>query len=141
MKTIPSIQVHRILHKDEIYPLLKDVEYIVKATPSNNENYPVHITIFLNTQDTLPNEISRDVFKKFCKELDIEQYFGLMAELQPVAFAKTDMDTPMPMHLIQEDDMQRMEYINLFIYDFAARAKGYKEVEEGLTGWSYSYSN
>ncbi len=137
-----AIKASRHLSLDEIHANLDGVEYIIMAQPSVRDDSaaPIHFTIFLNTPQMLPEEVKDAVFAKFCSQYGIVDVIDLMAGVDAVAFAETGHDTPMPMHLYKRDD-RKLPHVPMYIFDFEADAEQFKEVrDEGLTGWSYSYT-
>jgi len=59
----------------------------------------------------------------------------------PIGFAITSQETPMPMLLLNTQDMQNINHIPMFIMDFVADSDNFQETKEkDLTGWSYSYN-
>jgi len=142
MTHIEAIKVQKFLSSEEVTTHLEGVEYIILAKPSTRENpkHPIHFTIFLNTQDDLPNEVSDAVFEKFAQQYKISAVIDMLRGLEPVAFAKTNEDALMPMHLYQEEDAKNIGHGTMYIYDFEANAQDFKEPKDGLTGWTYSYN-
>lgn len=137
------IKTYYYLETPDILAHLHNVEYIIMAKPSGNTaiDLPIHFTIFLNTHTALPQGIKEAVFEKFCAQYAITRTAEVMNEVAPVAFAKTDKETLMPMHLFKAEDQHNIPNIPLHIIDFLGDAKGFNEVKvEGQTGWSYSYS-
>ncbi|RUM66926.1 MAG: hypothetical protein DSZ03_00430 [Sulfurimonas sp.] len=142
MQTQKAIQVEQHLDLNEIEHHLKGVEYSILAQPSVRDDSPasIHFTIFLNTQEPLPDEVKDAVFEKFCSQYGIRNVIDLIAGIDTVAFAKTGHDTPMPMHLYKKEH-QKIANIPMYIFDFEADADQFNEVRnKGLTGWSYSYA-
>ncbi|MEA2110501.1 MAG: hypothetical protein U9P71_00480 [Campylobacterota bacterium] len=142
MKEIEALQATRYLEKDELQSHLEGVEYIMMAQPSLRDDSPapVHFTIFLNTQEALPNEVITPVFEKFCKQYNIFDVIDLISGIGVVAFSVTQQKTPMPMHLFKQEEMKEMPNTKMYIFDFEADATEFKEAKDGLTGWTYSYS-
>ncbi len=142
MKKIEPLQSSRYLEKNEIESHLEGVEYIIMAQPSVRDDSPapIQFTIFLNTSEVLPQEIKDAVFKKFCKQYEIFNVIDLLAGIGVVGFALTQQDTPMPMHLFKQEEMASMSTTKMYIFDFEADSKQFKEVKDGLSGWSYSYN-
>jgi hypothetical protein len=135
------IKVQRYLDKDEIKKHLEKVEFIIMAAPSTRQNpkYPIHFTIFLNTQDDIPFDIQDKILDKFCAEHDITVTHDVLQSLGNVAFADVGYDTIMPQYLFKDEDASSLEHTKMHIIDFEADALGFKEPKEGQTGWSYSY--
>ncbi len=137
------IKAYHYLETHEILAHLHNVEYIIMAKPNGNTaiDLPIHFTIFLNTHTALPQEIKEAVFEKFCAQYAITRTAEVMSEPASVAFAKTDKETLMPMHLFKAEDQRNIPSVLLHIIDFLGDAEGFLEVKvEGQTGWSYSYS-
>jgi hypothetical protein len=143
MQDIKAIKTTKYLSVDEIKNHLENVEYIIMAAPSPNtfeQKAPIHFTIFLNTQEELPNHIKDAVLEKFLKDYKITDPIHIMSQLSPVGFATTKQETPMPMLLVQPQDIYSIPHIFLHVIDFLANSDSFKEVKEkSLTGWSYSY--
>jgi len=138
-----AIKTLHYLSLGEIEKLLQNVEYIILVTPSP-ENFqkeaPIHFTIFLNTQQELPQDIKEAVLEKFLNENGIQNPLHVMSELAPVGFATTKQETPMPMLLIQRQDIYSIPHTFLHVIDFLANSEEYDEVKkQSLTGWSYVY--
>jgi len=128
----------------EINDNLKNVEYIVMAapTPGTDPSLPIHFTIFLNTQDILPDEISEQVLNKFIKELKITKVHDMIHGNLPVAFSLNNQENAMPLLILDNSATESgLQTISMFVYDFEGNAKGFKECKtESKTGWTYSYS-
>lgn len=143
MQEHEALATKRYFEPSDIDAHLKGVEYIIMATPAP-ESYketPIHFTIFLNTKDVLPEPIKEAVLGKFCQEHDITKIDELLSQLQPVAFAETGQDTPMPMLLIKPADIRSIPHTVMHVMDFLGDSSGFKEAKvDNLTGWSYSYS-
>ena len=141
MQTNESLKAKRYLDPDEIKTHLDGVEYIIMAQPSVRDDSPapIHFTIFLNIQEALPVEIKDAVLDKFCTQYEIFDIIDLLSGVDIVAFSITQQKTPMPMHLYKAEDRANIPNTNMYIFDFEADAKQFKEAKEGLTGWSYSY--
>lgn len=139
---VKPLTINSYLSFPEIEALLEGVDYIVKAEPSllKAPELPLHFTIVLNTSDTIPEEVRPLILEKFCRELGITQTSHLLSELQPVAFALTPQETPMPRHLIDPADARTIPWKLLHIIDFLGGSEGFKEAKDGLSGWSYSYN-
>ena len=132
------------LNTKEIDENLKNVEYIVMAGPTlaQDPSTPVHFTIYLNTQDPLPDEIVEQVFNKFAAEYKIVKVRDMVSGLYPVAFSLNDRDTAMPMFLMGDNAKSaEIEYTQMYLFDFEGNAEGFNECKtEAKTGWTYSYS-
>lgn len=137
------IKTKHYLTKQEIQQHLKNVQYIVMATPAPDffKDTPIHFTIFLNTDENLPKDIQEAILNKFLNENKISKTpKELMAQIMPVGFAVSEQDTPMPMLLVKPEDQKTIPYGVMFVYDFLSDSDDFKEVKEkSLTGWSYSY--
>ena len=144
MKEAKAIKTTKYLTPQEIQKLLEKVEYIILATPSPDHftQAPIHFTIFLNTHEELPEEIKEAVLQKFLEENGIQNPIHVMSQLAPVGFAITEQETPMPMLLIQPQDIQAIPHTMLHVIDFLADSNNFEEVKkDSLTGWSYSYES
>ena len=142
-KTIKALQAEKYLSLKEIESHLDGVEYIIMAAPTTRDNprTPIHFTIFLNTQDTLPTEVQHAVLDKFADQYKITNIYDVFSQLDAVAFVETNLDSTMPMHLFKSEDQAELEHTTMHIIDFEADAEGFGEVKAGSTGWSYSYDN
>ena len=126
----------------EIANHLKNVEYIIMAAPapSNFKDTPIQFTIFLNTDDKLPQDVQETVFGKFLQENGIENPSQIMSKLMPVGFSMSQQDTPMPLLLVKSEDQNSIPNTFMHVYDFLADSENFFEAKnEKLTGWSYSY--
>jgi hypothetical protein len=138
------LKANRYLKPDEIALHLEGVEYIILAQPHSNKEHalPIHFTIFLNTHEALPDSVKQPVFEKFCTQYNITKTSDILNTLQAVAFAETNNDRIMPMHLFKPEDQKSIPHTFLHIIDFLGDAQNFKEVKtDGQTGWSYSYSD
>jgi hypothetical protein len=110
--------------------------------PDNFKTTPIHFTIFLNTDENLPEDIQKAVLDKFLDEHKIKEPAELMSQLMPVGFAiSTNQDTPMPMLLVDPKDQRNIPYTVMFVMDFLADSDNFNEAKiKSLTGWSYSYN-
>ncbi len=142
-KTIKALQAEKYLTKDEIATHLDGVEYIIMAAPTTRDNprTPIHFTIFLNTSDELPHDIQEAIIGKFIQQYKMTNIVDLFSKLDAVAFAETNLDSVMPMHLFKAEDKTELENTTMHIIDFEADAEGFGEVKAGSTGWSYSYDS
>lgn len=144
MDTKDILFTRKWLNREEIDKNLKDVEFIVMAGPTlaQDPTTPIHFTIYLNTQETLPDEIVEQVFNKFVSDYKIIKVSDMVNGLHPVAFSLNDRDTAMPMFLMGESaSVAEVEYTNMYIYDFEGNADGFDECKkEAKTGWTYSYN-
>ena len=140
MQEHKAIKTERYLNTDEIGTLLEDIEFIVMAAPAPDhfKETPIHITIFLNTQEPLPEGIKEQVFAKMCEEYGIKKSAEVMSQMMPVGFAQSVHDTPMPMLLVKPQDQATIPFMPLHVIDFLALSDQFDEVlSKGLTGWSY----
>jgi len=138
-----AIQTDNYLTNEEIEKHLANVEYIIMATPSPEKfrETPVHFTIFLNSDEQLPQEIKEAVLEKFLDENKIGKPAELMSQLMPVGFGISPaQDTPMPMLLIKPEDQRSIPYAIMHVMDFLADSDEFSQAKiDNLTGWSYSY--
>ncbi len=138
-----TIKTERYLEIDDIQKHLENVEYIIMAAPAPEHfvNTPIHFTIFLNTDEKLPEEIQEAVLAKFLHENSIHMPKELMSQIMAVGFAKSVQETPMPMLLIKPQDINAIPHTAMFVMDFLADSDNFSEAKEkSLTGWSYSYN-
>lgn len=142
MHSAPSIKAEKHMSKQEIIAHLEGVEYIIMAAPNTQEmpQAPIHFTIFLNTSDAIPKDIQKQIIDKFATQYAITNIRDLFSQLDDVAFAITNQETPMPMHLYTPDEKKSLPSVKLHVIDFLADAKEFSEVKQGQTGWSYSYN-
>ena len=145
-----STQEHKVLNTkrhlspSEIHAHLKGIEYIIMAAPAtrNERKAPIHFTIFLNTNDRLPEEIQSAVLEKFAKQYKITEIHDLFSQLDAVAFSLTGQETPMPLHLFKQEDKKALPHGIMYIMDFEGDSTEFTEAKEkDLTGWSYSYND
>jgi hypothetical protein len=138
-----AIKTERYLSKEDIQKHLQNVEYIIMAAPAPEhfKDTPIHFTIFLNTDEQLPEDIQNAILEKFRQENSIGKPAELMSQLMPVGFAiSTAQDTPMPMLLVKPEDQKSIPYAVMHVMDFLADSDAFYEAKEkSLTGWSYSY--
>jgi len=138
-----AIVTDTYLEHNEIEKLLEKVEYIILATPAPThfeKETPIQFTIFLNTQEELPEGVKEQVFQKFLEDNEIFNPKEVMSQLMPVGFGKSQQETPMPLLLIKPEDQRTIPSIAMHVIDFLADAKGFSEVKnDKLTGWSYTY--
>ena len=142
-KTIKALQAEKYLSKPEIDAHLDGVEYIIMAAPTTRDNprTPIHFTIFLNTTDELPHEIQEAILGKFAQQYKMTNIVDVFSQLDAVAFAETNLDSVMPMHLFKDETKKELDHTIMHVIDFEADAEGFGEVKAGSTGWSYSYDN
>jgi hypothetical protein len=128
---------------DEIEKHLENVEYIIMAAPApaHFKETPIHFSIFLNTEDQLPEDIKAAILDKFLDEHKIINPKELMSQLMPVGFSMSAQETPMPLLLVKPDDQRTIPYAVMHVMDFLADSDSYDEVKtHSLTGWTYSYN-
>ena len=139
------LKTEKWLSSDEIDDNLKNVEYIVMAapTPGQDASVPIHFTIYLNTQDVLPEDIAMQVFNKFASELEISKVSDMIQGVLPVAFSLNNQDTAMPMLILDNSAKESgLQFTHMYVYDFEGNAKGFNECKtESKTGWTYSYNS
>lgn len=138
-----AIKTQEYFTVTQIQEHLQNVEFIVMAAPAPDsfQETPIHFTIFLNTDENLPQEIQEAVLEKFLREHAISRPKELLSALMPVGFAQTTQQTPMPMLLVKPQDRTTIPHVPMFVYDFLADSSEFEEVKtKQLTGWSYSYN-
>lgn len=143
MQKIEAMDNKRYFSIDEIIAHLQGVEYIIMAAPAPEkfEATPIHFTIFLNTQEAIPEEIKGAVFEKFCQDYNITSPEHVMNQLMPVGFAQTPQETPMPLLLIDPQDQRTIPALPMHVIDFLADSDDFPQTKnDQLTGWSYSYN-
>jgi len=143
MPVAQAIITDTYLEHAEIQQHLKNVEYIIMATPapSHFKDTPIHFTIFLNTQDEFSQDIKDVILDKFCDENSISNPSEVMSQLMPVGFGKSQQETPMPILLIKPEDQRSIPYAVMHVIDFLADSDKFFEAKnESLTGWSYKYN-
>jgi hypothetical protein len=144
MQEAKAIKTTKYFNTEEIKKHLSNVEYIILATPSPDhfKEAPIHFTIFLNTQEELPSGVKEAVLDKFLEENSIKNPIHVMSQLAPVGFAITQQETPMPLLLIQPQDIHSIPHTYMHVIDFLGDSDNFSEVKEkSLTGWSYSYDS
>ena len=138
-----AIKTDQYLTNEEIKKHLQNVEYIIMAAPAPEhfKETPIHFTLFLNTDEKLPQEVQEAILEKFLEENSIGKPAELMSQLMPVGFALSKaQDTPMPMLLVKPEDQKSIPFAVMHVMDFLADSDAFDEVKEkSLTGWSYSY--
>ena len=142
MAVANAIVTDKYFETIEIANHLKNVEYIIMAAPAPEKftDTPIQFTIFLNTQDKLPRDAQEAVFGKFLEENGIRNPDKILSQLMPVGFSMSQQDTPMPLLLIKQEDVNSIPNQDMHVYDFLADSDNFFEAkQEKLTGWSYSY--
>ena len=137
------IQTDTYFTPNEIQKHLKNVEYIIMATPapSRFKDTPIQFTIFLNTQESFPQDIKDAILDKFLDDYEIKNPTEVMSQLMPVGFSMSTQDTPMPLLLIKQEDQRTIPHAIMHVIDFLADSDKFHEAKvEKLTGWSYSYN-
>ena len=137
------IQTDTYFTPNEIQKHLKNVEYIIMATPapSRFKDTPIQFTIFLNTQESFPQDIKDTILDKFLDDYEIKNPTEVMSQLMPVGFSMSTQDTPMPLLLIKQEDQRTIPHAIMHVIDFLADSDKFHEAKvDKLTGWSYSYS-
>ena len=143
MAVANAIVTDKYYDQIEIQNHLKNVEYIIMAAPAPGtfKETPIQFTIFLNTQEKLPQDIQEAVFGKFLEENGIKNPDKILSQLMPVGFSMSQQDTAMPLLLIKKEDQNSIPNIAMHVYDFLADSDNFFEAkQEKLTGWSYSYT-
>jgi hypothetical protein len=139
-----AIQTGKYLTVDEIKSHLDNVEYIIMATsaPDKFKDTPIHFSIFLNTDERFSKDIQEAILNKFLDENSIYNPQELMSQVMPVGFSQnTQQDTPMPLLIIKQADMNTIPHVPMFVMDFLADSDNFYEAKvHKLTGWSYSYN-
>ena len=128
---------------DEITNHLKNVEYIIMAAPAPEKftETPIHFTIFLNTQDRLPEDVKSAILDKFMHENAIRNPQSIMSQTMPVGFSMSAQETPMPLFLVKQEDQMSIPYASMHVIDFLADSDNFYEAKtHKLTGWTYSYN-
>ena len=144
MPVAQSIATEKYLDVIEIHSHLKNVEYIIMAAsaPDAFPNTPIHFSIFLNTSDDIPQEVQKDIFDKFLQNEGINNPAEIMIRVMPVGFSKGAQDTPMPLLIVRQEDMNAIPNSPMLVMDFLADSDNFYEAKvEKLTGWTYSYSS
>jgi len=138
-----AIKTEKYLTQEEIKKHLQNVEYIIMATPAPEhfKATPIHFTIFLNTADTIPQDIQEAILEKFRAEHNIKEPAELLSQIMPVGFALSSaQETPMPMLLVKPEDQRSIPHTPMHVMDFLADSDAFNEAKEKhLTGWSYAY--
>ena len=143
MPVAQSIATEKYLDIIEINNHLKNVEYIIMAAPAPDafKNTPIHFTIFLNTSDDIPQEIQQEIFNKFLQNEGIADPIEIMIRVMPVGFSKGAQETPMPLLIVRQQDMNDIPHTPMLVMDFLADSDNFNEAKnESLVGWTYSYN-
>ena len=143
MPVAQSIATEKYLDIIEINNHLKNVEYIIMAAPAPDafKNTPIHFTIFLNTSDDIPQEIQQEIFNKFLQNEGIADPTEIMIRVMPVGFSKGAQETPMPLLIVRQQDMNDIPHTPMLVMDFLADSDNFNEAKnESLVGWTYSYN-
>lgn len=142
MQEMQPLKVNSYLSAGEIKTLLENVEYVLMASPSMMaDEHPIHFSIVLNTSDVIPEEVKPLILEKFCRELGITATSHILSNRERIAFALTTQETPMPRHIVDDAEANTIPWTLLHIIDFLGDSQGFKEAKDGLSGWSYSYTN
>ena len=144
MPVAQSIATEKYLDTIEIHSHLQNVEFIIMAAsaPDKFKNTPIHFTIFLNTNDDIPQEIQKEIFDKFLDNEGIKDPAEIMIRIMPVGFSKGAQDTPMPLLIVKQEDMSAIPNTPMLVMDFLADSDNFYEAKvEKLTGWTYSYNS
>jgi len=120
----------------ELKSNLENVEYIIMAAPVDFEknSHLTHFTLFLNTDDNLPDDIVDMVLKKFADSHKIKDIEKTYNGISKVAFALTEQETPMP--ILSTNDIDA-PFLPMYVIDFTGVSSQYKKTADGYTGWSY----
>ncbi|AFV96882.1 hypothetical protein B649_02840 [Candidatus Sulfuricurvum sp. RIFRC-1] len=141
MQEMQALKVNSYLSAGEIANLLNNVEYILMASPSMMaDELPIHFTTILNTADLIPEEVKPLILEKFCRELGITATSHVLSNRERIAFALTTQETPMPKHIVDDAEANTIPWTLLHIIDFLGDSEEFKEAQDGLSGWSYSYN-
>jgi len=138
-----AIQTDTYFTIDEIQKHIKNVEYIIMATPAPSQfkDTPIQFSIFLNTKENFSQEIKDAILNKFLNDYNITNPTKIMSQLMPVGFSMSKQDTPMPLLLIKQEDQRSIPHAIMHVIDFLGDSDKFHEAKvEKLTGWSYSYN-
>jgi len=127
----------------EVKKHLENVDYIIMAAPAPEKfvDTPIHFTIFLNTDEKLPEDVKSAILDKFMDENGMSNLQELMSQTMPVGFSMSAQDTPMPLLLIKQEDQMSIPYTLMHVMDFLANSDNFYEAKtHNLTGWTYSYN-
>ncbi|MCK4737255.1 MAG: hypothetical protein KAT10_01740, partial [Sulfurimonas sp.] len=139
MPVAQSIATEKYLDIIEIQSHLKDVEYIIMAAPAPDtfKDTPIHFTIFLNTSENIPQEIQEEIFNKFLQNEGIVSPAEIMIHVMPVGFSKGAQDTPMPLLIVRQEDMNAITNTPMLVMDFLADSDNFEQTKKhSLTGWT-----
>ncbi len=137
------IVTDKYFNRDEIKKHLENVEYIIMAAPAPEhfKDTPIHFTIFLNTEDKLPQDVKDAILDKFMDENKMSNAKEVMSQTMPVGFSMSAQDTPMPLLLVKQEDQMSIPYVVMHVIDFLADSENFYEAKtHNLTGWTYSYN-
>jgi hypothetical protein len=142
MFEVKPLNINSYLSATEIQKHLENVDYIIMAAPSMMAapELPLHFTLFLNTQENIPEEIRPKLLEKFCNEHGITETSHVLSNLERIAFAMTSQETPMPRHLLDDAEANQIPWRLMHIIDFLGDSQEFQEAKDGLSGWSYSYN-
>lgn len=120
----------------EIKSTLEGVSHIVMAAPTNFEgkSETIHISLFLNTPDSLPPEIAGNVLEKFAFEYKITDIADVHNAQIDAGFAQTHQELPMPIPL---EDTEGVSHVRMYLIDFTGKSELFPQAHAGMTGWSY----
>ncbi|QOY52587.1 hypothetical protein [Candidatus Sulfurimonas baltica] len=138
-----AIKTDKYFTLNEISKHLENVEYIIMAAPapSKFKDTPIQFTIFLNTDEKLPQDVKDAILDKFLDENSMKNPIEVMSQLMPVGFSMSAQDTPMPLLLVSPEDQRSIPYSVMHVMDFLADSDNFYEAKtHKLTGWSYSYN-
>jgi len=130
------LQNERWLDNIELKSNLEGVEYIIMAAPADYEKESdlTHFTLFLNTDDNLPDDVIDMVINKFTSDNKIKNIIKNFCGVIKVAFAVTNQETPMPVALKENMDAP---FLPMYVIDFRGTSPLFEKTKDGFTGWSY----
>ena len=138
-----AIVTDKYFNKEEIENHLKNVEYIIMAAPAPEQfkDTPIHFSIFLNTDEKLPQDVKDAILSKFMDENSMSNAKEVMSQVMPVGFSMSSQDTAMPLLLVKQEDQMSIPYALMHVIDFLADSDNFYEAKtHNLTGWTYSYN-
>jgi len=138
-----AIVTDKYFNKEEIENHLKNVEYIIMAAPAPEQfkDTPIHFSIFLNTDEKLPQDVKDAILSKFMDENRMSNAKEVMSQVMPVGFSMSSQDTAMPLLLVKQEDQMSIPYALMHVIDFLADSDNFYEAKtHNLTGWTYSYN-